>query len=123
LANAFTGESELTLILIHGSSGSSTSLHLLARVLSAEGVFVYAPDIRGHGNTGRKGDIDYSEQLDDDFRTLLAEVKARQPRSRLVLSGFSAGGAIRLSKKKSLPTPGELLELGIDVGKPRLQST
>ena len=51
------GEPELTLILIHGSSGSSTSLHPLGNALSAEGIFVYAPDIRGHGNTGRKGDI------------------------------------------------------------------
>ena len=94
--NASTGEPELTLILIHGSSGSSTSLHPLARALSAEGIFVYAPDIRGHGHTGRKGDIDYAEQLDDDFRTLLADVKARQPRSRLVLAGFSAGGGFAL---------------------------
>jgi len=93
---ASTGEPELTLILIHGSSGSSTSLHPLGKALSAEGILVYAPDIRGHGKTGRSGDIDYSQQLDDDFRTLLAEVKARQPRSRLVLAGFSAGGGFAL---------------------------
>src|SRR5262249_51837978 len=93
---ASTGEPEIILILIHGSSGSSASLHLLGKALSAEGIFVYAPDIRGHGKTGRKGDIDYPQQLDDDLRTLLAEVKTRQPRSRLVLAGFSAGGGFAL---------------------------
>jgi alpha-beta hydrolase superfamily lysophospholipase len=90
------GEPEFTLILIHGSSGSSTNLHPLGKALSAEGIFVYAPDIRGHGKTGRKGDIDYPQQLDDDFRTLLTEVKRRQPGSRLVLGGFSAGGGFAL---------------------------
>jgi alpha-beta hydrolase superfamily lysophospholipase len=93
---ASKGEPEFTLILIHGSSGSSTSLHPLGKALSAAGILVCAPDIRGHGKTGRTGDIDYSQQLDDDFRTLLAEVKARQPRSRLVLAGFSAGGGFAL---------------------------
>ena len=44
-----------TLILIHGSALSSTSLHLLGKALAAAGIAVYAPDIRGHGNTGRKG--------------------------------------------------------------------
>jgi pimeloyl-ACP methyl ester carboxylesterase len=57
------GEPELTLILIHGSPGSSTSLHPLGKALSAERIFVYAPDIRGHGKTGRKEDIDYPQQL------------------------------------------------------------
>jgi alpha-beta hydrolase superfamily lysophospholipase len=106
-----TGEPELTLILIHGSSGSSMSLHSLGKALSAEGICVYAPDIRGHGKTGRKGDIDYSQQLDDDFRTLLAEVKTRQPRSRLVLAGFSAGGGFALHTA-ALP-PGKSFERAV----------
>src|SRR5579872_7015719 len=42
---------EPTLILIHGSAGSSTSLHPLGKALAAAGIAVYAPDIRGHGKT------------------------------------------------------------------------
>jgi non-heme chloroperoxidase len=39
----------------------------LAKTLQAEGVTVYAPDLRGHGSSGRRGDIDYIGQLDDDL--------------------------------------------------------
>ena len=81
-----------TLILIHGSALSSTSLHPLGKALAAAGIAVYAPDIRGHGKTGRKGDIDYRGQLDDDLADFVAMVKAARPGSQLVLAGFSGGG-------------------------------
>ena len=41
-------------IAIYGSSASSTSLH----ALNAEGLTVYAPDMRDHGGIGRRGDLD-----------------------------------------------------------------
>lgn len=47
------------------------------KALCSEGFVVYAPDIRGHGNTGQRGDIDYSGQLDDDFADLVAAVYTR----------------------------------------------
>ncbi len=87
---------ELALILIHGSAGSSTSLHPLGKALAADGIAVYAPDIRGHGKTGRKGDIDYPQQLDDDLRDFVAMVRDNNPKTRLVLAGFSAGGGFAL---------------------------
>ena len=62
----------LVVIAIHGSSGSSSSLHPLAKALSAQGIAVYAPDIRGHGRTGVRGDIDYAGQLDDDLADFVA---------------------------------------------------
>jgi alpha-beta hydrolase superfamily lysophospholipase len=85
-----------TLIAIHGSAGSSVSLHPLAKSLSAGGLDVYAPDIRGHGGTGNYGDIDYLGQLDDDLADFVANVKSRHPQSPLVLMGFSAGGGFAL---------------------------
>jgi pimeloyl-ACP methyl ester carboxylesterase len=88
--------SDPTLILIHGSALSSSSLHPLGKALAAAGIAVYAPDIRGHGNTGRKGDIDYRGQLDDDLADFVATVKAARPGSRLVLAGFSGGGGFAL---------------------------
>ena len=45
--------------LIHGSSASSNSLHPLAKGLSAAGYKVYSIDVRGHGESGPKGHIDY----------------------------------------------------------------
>ena len=86
----------LVVIAIHGSSGSSSSLHPLAKALSAQGIAVYAPDIRGHGRTGVRGDIDYAGQLDDDLADFVATVAARHPNAKLVLLGFSSGGGYAL---------------------------
>jgi non-heme chloroperoxidase len=49
---------ERIVVAIHGSSASSFSLHPLGKALKGEGFTVYAPDMRGHGGTGRRGDID-----------------------------------------------------------------
>jgi non-heme chloroperoxidase len=83
-------------IAIHGSSGSSNGLHPLAKALSTQGLLIYAPDLRGHGETGRRGDIDYAGQLDDDLADLIAAVKAQHPGARLILVGFSSGGGFAL---------------------------
>ena len=60
-ANPNPAQPELAVIAIHGSSATSHSLHLLAKALNAEGITVFASDIRGHGGTGRRGDIAYAE--------------------------------------------------------------
>lgn len=83
-------------IAIHGSSAPSASLHPLAKALIAEGIPVYAPDIRGHGQTGMRGDIDYAGQLDYDLADFVAAVAARHPNAKLVLLGFSSGGGYAL---------------------------
>lgn len=87
---------EMAVIAIHGSSATSHSMHPLAEALSAEGMTVYAPDIRGHGGTGRRGDIDDPGDLDRDLAELAAAVRARQPAAELVLLGFSSGGGFAL---------------------------
>jgi len=43
-------------VLIHGSSGSSLSMHPLAEFLKKQGMTAYALDIRGHGDSGQKGE-------------------------------------------------------------------
>jgi non-heme chloroperoxidase len=87
---------ERVVIAIHGSSASSSSLHPLAKALQARGFTVYAPDIRGHGDTGTRGDIDYANELDDDLAELVAVVKMRHPNAQLALMGFSSGGGFAL---------------------------
>jgi non-heme chloroperoxidase len=86
----------LVVIAIHGSSSQSASIHPLGKALSAEGIPVYAPDIRGHGDTGTRGDIDYAGQLDDDLADFVAAVHARHADAKLVLLGFSSGGGFAL---------------------------
>jgi non-heme chloroperoxidase len=87
---------ERVVIAIHGSSASSSSLHPLAQALQAKGFTVYAPDIRGHGDTGTRGDIDYAGQLDDDLADFVGAVKMRHPKAELELMGLSSGGGFAL---------------------------
>ena len=86
----------LVVIAIHGSSAQSASIHPLGKALSAAGIPVYAPDIRGHGATGTRGDIDYAGQLDDDLADFVGGVHDRHPNGKFVLLGFSSGGGYAL---------------------------
>jgi alpha-beta hydrolase superfamily lysophospholipase len=83
-------------ILVHGSSGSSPSVHALADALAAHGVETFAPDIRGHGGSGTRGDIGYVGQLEDDMADLVALVRKSNPDAPITLLGHSAGGGFAL---------------------------
>jgi alpha-beta hydrolase superfamily lysophospholipase len=83
-------------ILVHGSSGSSPSVHALADALAAHGVETFAPDIRGHGGSGSRGDIGYVGQLEDDMADLVALVRKSNPDAPITLLGHSAGGGFAL---------------------------
>ncbi len=80
-------------VLIHGSSASSQSMHVLAKQLASEGFAAYALDIRGHGDSGTKGQISYIGQLEDDLSDFMAVIK---PASPSTLVGLSAGGGFAL---------------------------
>ena len=94
-------ENELALILLHGGGGYGVYMREIASFLSAESIAsVYVPDVRGHGKTpGRRGDIKYVNQLEDDLADLIAHVGDQNPQARIVVAGHSAGGglAIRLA--------------------------
>jgi alpha-beta hydrolase superfamily lysophospholipase len=83
-------------VLVHGSSGSSTSIHALADALAARGVETFAMDIRGHGASGARGDIGYVGQLEDDLADFVALVRQTAPTAPLTLIGHSAGGGFAL---------------------------
>jgi alpha-beta hydrolase superfamily lysophospholipase len=83
-------------VLVHGSSGSSPSIHALADALAARGVDTYAPDVRGHGASGTRGDIAYLGQLEDDLADFVAEIRKSNPAAPLTLIGHSAGGGFAL---------------------------
>jgi len=80
-------------VLVHGSSGSSESMHPMATALAAAGVHVYALDIRGHGASEPKGHIAFIGQLESDLQSF---VQAVQPPSPSTLIGFSSGGGFVL---------------------------
>jgi alpha-beta hydrolase superfamily lysophospholipase len=83
-------------IVVHGSSGSSASVHALADALAARGIETYAPDIRGHGGSGTRGDVAYIGQLEDDMADLVAVIRNTAPTQPLTLLGHSAGGGFAL---------------------------
>ncbi len=82
-----------SVILIHGSSARSQSIHPLARGFARAGYVAYALDMRGHGLSDTNGRIAYIGQLEDDLEDFL---KAVGPAGRKSLVGFSAGGGFTL---------------------------
>lgn len=83
-------------VLIHGSGGSSANMNILGRALAAQGVAAFAPDERGHGESGTLGDIGHLGQLEEDVADLVGLVRKTYPDARLVLAGHSSGGGFAL---------------------------
>ena len=83
-------------VLIHGSSGSSVAVHALAKGLAERGVETYAPDIRGHGASGTRGDVAYIGQLEDDLADFVGMIRKASPAAPLTLIGHSSGGGFAL---------------------------
>jgi alpha-beta hydrolase superfamily lysophospholipase len=83
-------------VLVHGSSGSGVAMHALGLALQAAGVSAYAVDIRGHGESGRLGDIGYVGQLEDDLSDLIAGSLAERQSEPRILIGHSSGGGFAL---------------------------
>jgi len=87
------GKARGSVVLLHGSSASSRSLHSMAKAFAAAGYTAYAIDVRGHGDSGAKGDIAYVGQLEDDIEDF---VRAVRPLAPATLVGFSSGGGFAL---------------------------
>jgi alpha-beta hydrolase superfamily lysophospholipase len=84
-------------VVVHGSSGSSRgAIHALSLALAARGVQTYAVDIRGHGESGNRGDITYPGQLEDDMADLVTEIRKTNPTAPLTQIGHSSGGGFAL---------------------------
>ncbi len=82
-----------SVVLVHGSSASGSSMHVMAKGFAAAGYDAYALDIRGHGASGTKGYIAYVGQLEDDLEDFVHAIKLAQPST---LIGFSSGGGFGL---------------------------
>jgi alpha-beta hydrolase superfamily lysophospholipase len=93
---ATTAAPPVVAIVFHGSAGHSRNLTVLGDALAAAGVPTFTPDARGQGLSGRRGDIDYIGQLDDDLADFVAVVRRKYPAAKLVLAGHSSGGGFVL---------------------------
>jgi alpha-beta hydrolase superfamily lysophospholipase len=80
-------------VVVHGSSADSRSMHPLAQALAAAGFTVDALDVRGHGASGQRGHIAYVGQLEDDLEDFVRAAPAAPQR---MLVGLSAGGGFAL---------------------------
>ncbi|MCR8828065.1 lysophospholipase [Pseudosulfitobacter koreensis] len=79
-------------VLIHASSFFGMQMHGLAQSLAGD-ADVVVPDLRGHGlHPGRRGDVDYIGQMEDDLADLIAAVA--RPGQKVVLGGHSLGGGL-----------------------------
>ena len=87
------GKEKGSVVLLHGSSADSRSMHTLALALQRQGLTVDALDLRGHGASGKRGHIADADQLSRDLRAFVAQENPPKPR---LLVGFSSGGGLAL---------------------------
>ncbi len=94
----YPAESDKVIILLHGSGWHSRYLLPLANFISSEALAeVYTPDLRGHGPApGRRGDVDYIGQLEDDLADLIALILRKHPGKMLIMGGHSSGGGLAI---------------------------
>ncbi len=79
-------------VMIHGSGWHGGQFDGLARGL-VDSATVLVPDLRGHGaQPGRRGDLDYLGQFEDDLADLIAAY--RQPGQKVFALGHSSGGGL-----------------------------
>lgn len=84
-------------VLVHGSSSASISMHKSAQALQAAGATVYSISLRGHGGSGTTvGDTSYRTQLDDDLMDFLKATGLVDLKIQKTLIGFSSGGGFVL---------------------------
>ena len=82
-----------TVVLIHGSSGHSSSMHAMARAFARAGYQAFAVDMRGHGGSKEKGRLKSIGHLEKDIEDF---VKATGIGGKATLVGFSSGGGFAL---------------------------
>ena len=93
----YPGRADRAVVLVHGSSGASISMHKSAQAVQAAGATVYAISLRGHGGSGTtNGDTSYLRQLDDDLVDFAKAVGLTDSRVHRTLAGFSLGGGFVL---------------------------
>ena len=93
----YPARADRAVVLVHGSSGTSFSMHKLAQALQAAGATVYSVSLRGHGGSGTtNGNSSYLGQLDDDLVDFVQAARLSDTKIHRTLMGFSSGGGFVL---------------------------
>lgn len=86
------------MMIIHGMAEHGARYENFAKQINAEGIAVYAPDLRGHGQTagsiemlGYKEDGDFFGKTIGDIRTLHDKIKEKYPDKPVFIFGHSMG--------------------------------
>ncbi len=82
-------------VIVHGFNSHSGYYGWVAEQLTAMGLAVYAPDLRGRGKSD--GERFYVEKFADyvaDVASVMSVVKSREPGLKVFLLGHSAGGVV-----------------------------
>jgi len=105
----FTGESNVTILFVHGILANSFQFNTAAGLLKeATNASVITLDLRGHGQSGGKpGALNYIDQYVDDLNEVIQVLKSRQSDGKVILAGHSMGGGIatRYSQKENVVKP------------------
>lgn len=91
-------------LALHGMNDSRDAWEYPAPDFTAAGIAVFSPDLRGFGATGTRGLWPGTDGLASDIRTMTRILRARYPKTRLILMGESMGAAA-LMVLASQPTP------------------
>lgn len=97
---------EGAVLFVHGLGEHSGRYDALGRALSAEGLAVHAPDLRGHGRSrGRRGTVRRLDDVLRDVDRLRRRITAEGLPAGVVLMGHSLGGLVVLRCLQELPSP------------------
>ena len=99
------GKLRAVVLALHGYTDSRDAWAMLASVLNAQGIALYAPDQSSFGATVNRGYWPGTAVLVDEARDMAVILRARFPATRLVLMGESMGGAIGILAGASAAPP------------------
>ncbi len=87
-------EPRAVLLAIHGFNDSRDAWEIPAPDWAAQGIAVYAPDMRGFGAAPGRGLWAGGQAMAADIAAMTHLLRARHPHARLVIMGESMGGAL-----------------------------
>lgn len=99
----------IILVLVHGMAEHSLRYDEFATFLNQNGITVFAPDLRGHGLTGKGEERGWYAEKNGWMRTALDvielthDIKSEQPLSKVVLFGHSMGSYLSRQIISSFP--------------------
>ena len=91
------GEPWAVIAGLHGMDDYANAFHLAAPVWAAQGIAVYAYDLRGFGRSPERGVWPGTGLMVEDLRTFCALLRQRHPAATLAIAGESMGGAVAVA--------------------------